>query len=304
MVAGRSADVLGAFLARQSPAWRKGVSVVVTDMAECYRSAVRRWLPEARHVVDRFHVVRNFAKVVVSARRDAQRTPPGQPHDPALFRNRFLLMKRLDPALGHRDGHSGKIFDAHPELGLVWGLVQRFHVIFCAPTEELANQAVGDLADAYIAAGVNLGPAITSFCRWGVRVAQLPRASGPPTPPPRASTTRSRSSSAWPTGSGHGATTSPGSSSCAPGIHRAYHLDWASGMIPEDQLTARDHQLSRRTDSLAPGSFSARLLLMIEETPLRTHQIAHNCPCGNARWIDYIQDDADTSRNLILMAGL
>ncbi|MGH9153348.1 MAG: transposase, partial [Acidimicrobiales bacterium] len=61
----------------QSPAWRKGVSVVVTDMAECYRSAVRTWLPGARHVADRFHVVRNFAKVVVSARRDAQRTPRG-----------------------------------------------------------------------------------------------------------------------------------------------------------------------------------------------------------------------------------
>lgn len=43
---GRSADVLGGFLSKQSPAWRKGVSVVVTDMAECYRTAVRKWLPQ------------------------------------------------------------------------------------------------------------------------------------------------------------------------------------------------------------------------------------------------------------------
>ena len=49
---GRSADVLGGFLANQSPAWRKGVSVVVTDMAECYRTAVRKHLPNARHVAD------------------------------------------------------------------------------------------------------------------------------------------------------------------------------------------------------------------------------------------------------------
>lgn len=105
--------------------------------------------------------------MVVSARRDAQRTPPGQPHDPALFRNRVLLMKRLDRLSGTEMATLGRIFDAHPEPGVVWGLVQRFHVIFCAPTEELANQAVGDLADAYIAAGVNLGPTITSFCRWG-----------------------------------------------------------------------------------------------------------------------------------------
>jgi len=39
---GRSADVLGGFLARQSPTCRKGVSVVVTDPAECYRTAVRK----------------------------------------------------------------------------------------------------------------------------------------------------------------------------------------------------------------------------------------------------------------------
>jgi transposase len=164
---GRSADVLGGFLSTQSPAWRKGVSVVVTDMAECYRTAVRTSLPNARHVADRFHVVRNFAKVLVSARRDAQRTPRGRPHDPKLFRNRFLLMKRLDRLSGEEMATLGSLFDAHPELGVVWGLVQRFHVIFCADSEEAANEAVAQLADAYQAAGVNLGPAITSFCRWG-----------------------------------------------------------------------------------------------------------------------------------------
>ncbi len=164
---GRSTDVLGGFLAAQSPSWRKGVTVVVTDMAECYRSAVRRHLPSARHVVDRFHVVRNFAKVLVSARRDAQRTPRGQPHDPKVFANRFLLMKRLDRLSGEEMATLGSIFDAHPELGVVWGLVQRFHVIFCAETEEAANEAVAQLAEAYAAAGVNLGSAITSFCRWG-----------------------------------------------------------------------------------------------------------------------------------------
>ncbi len=167
VLAGRSADVLGGFLAKQSPAWRKGVAVVVTDMAECYRTAVRKWLPDARHVVDRSHVVRNFARVLVSARRDAQRTPRGRPHDPALFRNRFLLMKRLDRLSGEEMAVLGPLFDAHPELGVVWGLVQRFHVIFTAPDEESANCAVDNLADAYQAAGVNLGSAISTFCRWG-----------------------------------------------------------------------------------------------------------------------------------------
>ncbi|MGH9165713.1 MAG: ISL3 family transposase [Acidimicrobiales bacterium] len=130
VLAGRSSDVLGGFLAKQSPAWRKGVSVVVTDMAECYRTAIRLHLPHARHVADRFHVVRNVAKVLVTARRDAQRTPPGQAHDPSVFAARFLVLKRLDRLSGEEMARLGALFDAHPDLGVVWGLVQRFQVIF------------------------------------------------------------------------------------------------------------------------------------------------------------------------------
>ena len=51
---GRSADVLGGF--SQLRAHRGGgVSVVVTDMAECYRVACAAPAPR-RHVADRFHV--------------------------------------------------------------------------------------------------------------------------------------------------------------------------------------------------------------------------------------------------------
>ncbi len=164
---GRSADVLGGFLAAQSPSWRKGVAVVVTDMAECYRIAVRRHLPHARHVADRFHVIRGFAKVLVSARRDAQRSPLGRPHDPVVFRARFLLMKRMDRLSGEEMTRLGALFDAHPDLGVVWGLVQRFHVVFCAESDADAERALEWFTDAYQAAGVNLGSAITTFCRWG-----------------------------------------------------------------------------------------------------------------------------------------
>ena len=165
---GRSADVLGGFLAAQSPSWRAGVAVVVTDMAECYRVAVRKHLPHARHVADRFHVIRGFAKVLVSARRDAQRSPLGEPHDAEVFRARFLLMKRLDRLSGEEMVRLGKLFDAHPELGVVWGLVQRFHVVFCAENDADAEQALDWFTDAYLAAGINFGSAITTFCRWGV----------------------------------------------------------------------------------------------------------------------------------------
>ncbi len=114
VIEGRSADVLGNWLAGQSPRWRAGVKVVVTDMAECYRKAVRKHLPHARHVADRFHMVRNFSKALVSARRDAQRTARGRPHVPSVFHARYLLMKRCDRLSGEEAVKLGTIFDATP----------------------------------------------------------------------------------------------------------------------------------------------------------------------------------------------
>ncbi|HSH61343.1 MAG TPA: transposase [Acidimicrobiales bacterium] len=116
--------------------------------------AVRKHLPHARHVADRFHVVRNFSKALVSA----QRTARGRPHVPSVFHARYLLMKHCDRLSGEDAVKLGAIFDAHPELGVVWGLVQRFHLIFCAPDEHAANAAVDNLAEAYHEAGSTSGP--------------------------------------------------------------------------------------------------------------------------------------------------
>ncbi|MGH9164471.1 MAG: transposase, partial [Acidimicrobiales bacterium] len=38
---------------------------------------------------------------------------------------------------------------------------------YCAENEQAANEAVDDFSEAYAAGGVNLGSAITTFCRWG-----------------------------------------------------------------------------------------------------------------------------------------
>lgn len=68
---GRSEAVLAGFLAAQSTRWRAGVEICCTDMANCYRAAIRHWLPRATHVADRFHILRNFMGLLVEARRQA-----------------------------------------------------------------------------------------------------------------------------------------------------------------------------------------------------------------------------------------
>ena len=70
---------------RYGPSWHRVMGLVLAEAncspvtAGAVRAAVRRWLPNARHVVDRFHVARDLAKVLVSARRGPPRTPEASP---------------------------------------------------------------------------------------------------------------------------------------------------------------------------------------------------------------------------------
>ena len=99
MVPHRSAEALSRFFAAQGHRWCAGVKVVVTDGSKAYKAAVDRHLGHATHVLDRFHVIGWFAAGLTAVRRDVQRRQPEgvtPAFDPAVFRARFLLLRRPD----------------------------------------------------------------------------------------------------------------------------------------------------------------------------------------------------------------
>ena len=73
MVEHRSSAALSTFLMQQGHRWCKGVKVVVSDGSKAYKSAIDAHLGHARHVLDRFHVIRWFAAGLTQVRRDVQR---------------------------------------------------------------------------------------------------------------------------------------------------------------------------------------------------------------------------------------
>ena len=83
---------------QQGHRWCKGVKVVVSDGSKVYKSAIDAHLGHARHVLDRFHVVRWFSAGLTAVRRDIQRRPEGSKpaFDPEVFRARFALLRRGD----------------------------------------------------------------------------------------------------------------------------------------------------------------------------------------------------------------
>ena len=114
----RSSAALSAFLMQQGHRWCKGVKVVVSDGSKAYKAAIDAHLGHARHVLDRFHVIRWFAAGLTQVRRDVQRRPEGSKpaFDPEVFRARFALLRRGDTLTDADRVRLDALFDAHPRL--------------------------------------------------------------------------------------------------------------------------------------------------------------------------------------------
>ena len=152
MVPHRSSAALSAFFVEQGRSWCKGVEVVVTDGSRAYKSAIDAHLGHARHVLDRFHVIRWFAAGLTAVRRDVQRR---QPHgvkpafDPEVFRARFALLRRGDTLTDADRDRLEAIFDAHPRLRSGWQALQELHGLYTAGDHQGALDALGRFCDLY-----------------------------------------------------------------------------------------------------------------------------------------------------------
>jgi transposase len=153
MVRHRDAAALSGLLG-QGHRWCRQVKVVVSDGSESYAAAIRRHLPQARHVLDRFHVVRWFAAGLVEVRRRIQRREPrGQvtpAFDPEVFRARFLALRRADRLDDAERVRLEALFAAHAELARAWAMLQELHGLYLAENLDDAEAALDRFADAYL----------------------------------------------------------------------------------------------------------------------------------------------------------
>jgi transposase len=98
VVEGRSATVLGAWLAASDTAWRARINTASLDPFRGYATALRTQLPNATRVLDPFHVVKLGLSCVDDVRRRVQHDTTGhrgRTGDP-LFGIRRVLRRRRD----------------------------------------------------------------------------------------------------------------------------------------------------------------------------------------------------------------
>jgi transposase len=110
-VEGRSQQVLLDALAAQGAGWLAGVAQVAIDPFAAYAAAVRRLVPNARLVVDKWHILRLFARAVDQVRRRTVQEQAGRRGRKIdrLWTARMLLLTRFE-RLSQRQRE--RLFDA------------------------------------------------------------------------------------------------------------------------------------------------------------------------------------------------
>ena len=124
----------------------------IRPLLKAYKAAIDAHLGHARHVLDRFHVIRWFAAGLTQVRRDIQRREPKgvkPAFDPEVFRARFALLRRGDTLTDTDRARLDKLFDAHPRLKAGWQALQELHGLYTADDYDGALEALGRFCDLY-----------------------------------------------------------------------------------------------------------------------------------------------------------
>ena len=92
----------------------------MSDGSRAFRAAINARLGHACHVLDRFHVIRQFQAGLTAVRRDAQcrLTGPVPADDRGISRARSFLMRRLDKLTAAQPTRRDALFAVRRRLEL------------------------------------------------------------------------------------------------------------------------------------------------------------------------------------------
>lgn len=113
---------------------KKAIKVVNLDMWEPYTLAVKAKLPQARIVVDRFHVMKNLNHCLTMARREIQRNASDEVKE-QLKGSRWVLVKNQKDLNEKQRTKLESLYQASPDLKVCHQLKEQFRAIFETTTD-------------------------------------------------------------------------------------------------------------------------------------------------------------------------
>jgi len=106
----------------------KSIQVVSMDMWQPYRQAVKRKVPQAKLVADRFHVMKQLNDRLTQMRRAIQRQAD-QATGQVLKGSRWILIKNRDDLSVPEQAQLLEILDVCPQLRILYLLKEEFRTI-------------------------------------------------------------------------------------------------------------------------------------------------------------------------------
>lgn len=131
----RSKEKLLAWLEERGEDWRAGVEEACSDMWDAYQEAVAEKLPNARRVVDRFHVMKNLNDALTKTRRTIQQEAD-EAMKTVLKGCRWLLVKNRENLTAEDQEKLSGMLAASPELRTCYTLKEDFRTLFNQPLDK------------------------------------------------------------------------------------------------------------------------------------------------------------------------
>jgi len=118
------------------------VKAVVMDMHEPFRQAVQMCLPQAKVVVDKFHLIRHINGALDKVRSRLQGgSRRGKRRD--LFESRYTLLKGAERLADWEKERLNQLFYRYPELKRAWVLKESFRVWYRETDRSRAEEMLG-----------------------------------------------------------------------------------------------------------------------------------------------------------------
>lgn len=136
----RTKASLEAWFVQRGAEWCAAVEVCCADMWDPYHEAARRHLPNARLVVDRFHVMKNLNDALTKARRTIQRQADEATRQ-VLKGARWLLVKNREHLTDEDREKLEAMLAASPQLRTCYQLKEDFRAWWTQSPDRPAAEA-------------------------------------------------------------------------------------------------------------------------------------------------------------------
>lgn len=124
-------SLLGFFrmLRKSGVDYTSSIRFVCSDMWKAYLKVIRKKLPDALHILDRYHIVANLNKALDQVRADEARTLAKQGWD-VLKRSRWLLLRRRKRLTGRQEYKLRQVLQWNLRTVRAYMLVESFQALW------------------------------------------------------------------------------------------------------------------------------------------------------------------------------